>query len=176
MIDFLYVKHRQYLAPNGGGHKVRLARQLTFLFAVIATVLALFIGRLGTIIEASVKIGGLFGGPLLGIFCLGVLSAAPTPRDACRSCWHRLCCACSGPDSLTHISFMWYALLGSVVTYVTGEISAVSFTRPPDYQQRFSRPGQKALGLSHRKRDFGTRNKESAASKAADSAISENGR
>ena len=43
-------------------------------FGILATLLALVIGKLGTLVEATLKIMGLFGGPLLGIFFLGVLS------------------------------------------------------------------------------------------------------
>ena len=40
----------------------------------MTTTLALGIGRLGTLVEVSVKIFGVFGGPLLGIFFLGVFT------------------------------------------------------------------------------------------------------
>ena len=51
-----------------------MARGLTVLFGVMTTTIALGIGRLGTLVEVSVKIFGVFGGPLLGIFFLGVLT------------------------------------------------------------------------------------------------------
>src|SRR5262249_38293747 len=51
-----------------------LARGLTVLFGLLSTSLALVIGRLGTLLEATNRIMGLFGGPLLGIFFLGVLA------------------------------------------------------------------------------------------------------
>jgi sodium-coupled monocarboxylate transporter 8/12 len=51
-----------------------MARFLTLFFGVLATALAMVIGRLGTLVQITVTVMGLFGGPLLGIFLLGVLS------------------------------------------------------------------------------------------------------
>ena len=55
----------------------RWARFLTAFFGIVATLSALVISRLGTLLEASWKTLGLLGGPLLGLFFLGVLSAGP---------------------------------------------------------------------------------------------------
>ena len=52
----------------------RWARFLTAFFGSVATLSALVISRLGTLLEASWKTLGLLGGPLLGLFFLGVLS------------------------------------------------------------------------------------------------------
>ncbi len=146
MIDFIYTKKTENGTELEEHTKVALARKLTFLFAAVATVSALFIGKLGTIIEASVKIGGLFGGPLLGIFCLGVLSRRANAQGTLVGAGMGFC-VMLWAGLATHISFMWYAMLGSIATYVTGEIASRFFHPPTEYQQRFSRPGQKALGM-----------------------------
>jgi SSS family transporter len=62
--------------------RVLSARLLTFAFGGLATVSALQIWRLGTMIEATNTIMGLFGGPLLGVFFLGVLTSRPNGTAA----------------------------------------------------------------------------------------------
>jgi sodium-coupled monocarboxylate transporter 8/12 len=62
--------------------RVLLARLLTLTFGGLATVVALQVGRIGTMVEATNKIMGLFGGPLLGVFFLGAITARPNGTAA----------------------------------------------------------------------------------------------
>jgi len=136
LIDFLFTKDTEPKDAAGETVRVRRARQWTIAYGVLATGLALVVSRLGTLVEASVKIAGFFGGPLLGIFFLGVLSRRANATGA-------LIGAISGFAAvltigfLTPISFMWYAFVGCVVTHVTGEAASRVFASPNEQQQSF---------------------------------------
>jgi sodium-coupled monocarboxylate transporter 8/12 len=115
-------------------HQFRMARWLTILFGVVATLLALVIGRLGTLLEATNKIMGLFGGPLLGVFFLGVLTRRANGPGA-------LAGAIIGGAVGTlvafsndwfgyPISFMWIAFSAATVTFAAGWLASL-FLAPP---------------------------------------------
>src|SRR5262249_44793817 len=72
LVDFAQVTD----APGRSeGRRVRLARALTVCFGGLITALALVLGQTGkTLVDVIFIIQGLFGGPSLGIFFLGVLS------------------------------------------------------------------------------------------------------
>ncbi len=55
-------------------HDVKLARLLTLLLGSFATVVAFYVTCAGQILEASSKFLGLFGGPILALFLLGMLT------------------------------------------------------------------------------------------------------
>ncbi|HJT77275.1 MAG TPA: sodium/solute symporter [Gemmataceae bacterium] len=112
-----------------------LARALTVVFGILALLLALVIGRLGTLVEATVSIMGLFGGPLLGVFFLGVLSRRANGNGA-------LAGAAAGAVAgflvafsryflPWPISFLWTAFAAAGVTFVTGWVVSRLFAAPP---------------------------------------------
>lgn len=137
LIDFIYTKHSEDQDAAAEKHRVRVAKIWTVAFGAIATVLGLVVSRLGTLIEASAKIAGFFGGPLLGIFFLGVLSRRANATGT-------LIGAFGGFAVIiivgfgTAVSFMWYALIGAVVTYVIGELASRFFEAPDESQQDFT--------------------------------------
>src|SRR5262249_7108741 len=53
--------------------QLRLARRLTLFYGAAVIGLAFQVQRLGTLLEASNSVIGLIGGPLLGLFFLGIL-------------------------------------------------------------------------------------------------------
>ena len=60
--------------------QLRLARKLTLGYGVLIVALAFAAGRFGSLIEVPVKLFGLIGGPLLGLFSVGnALLAGPMP-------------------------------------------------------------------------------------------------
>lgn len=98
---------------------VRFARIITLLLGIISTLLACLGGLLGNILEAATKIINFFGGALVGIFLLGMLSSRAGPRGG-------LTGIISGfvtvllLAGLTNISFMWYSFSGAAVTFLVG--------------------------------------------------------
>ncbi len=54
--------------------EVKLARRLTLLLGAFATVVAFYVSGVGQILKASSAFLGLFGGPILALFLLGMLT------------------------------------------------------------------------------------------------------
>jgi Na+/proline symporter len=98
------------------------ARLLTFGFGTFITVIALFAGRLGTLVEAPVRIAGLLGGPLLGIFLLAAFSRRTDGTSVLFGT------ACGGIACYLAFaegwSFLWLGLAGTLVTLVAGRLAA----------------------------------------------------
>jgi sodium-coupled monocarboxylate transporter 8/12 len=112
----------------------RAARALTVLFGIVATLVALVIGRLGTLLEATNKIMGLFGGPLLGVFFLGVLARRANGPGALIGAIAGGCVgtlvAFSSDWFGYPISFMWIAFSAASVTFVVGSLASLFFVPP----------------------------------------------
>jgi SSS family transporter len=140
LIDFYQRLWRQ---PDLSERKqLRIARLLTFGYGALVIVLAFLVQRLGTLLEATNKVIGLIGGPLIGLFLLGILSRRATARGAMLGWLAGLAVTlwvCFG----TRISFLWYAATGCVVTLVSGYIAS-RFNPAPDPKQL------KGLTLSER--------------------------
>lgn len=126
--------------PPGAGEwpepvQFRLARILTVVFGVAATLLALVIGRLGTLVEATVSIMGVFGGPLLGIFFLGALSRRANGHGALvgavAGTAAGFAVAFSGYFLPRPISFLWTPFAAAGVTYLAGALVSLLFAPPP---------------------------------------------
>jgi len=118
LVDFV-----ERLSPSSKSElqKVRLAKWLCAGYGLACTGLAFFISHLGSLLEAPIKISGIFGGPLLGIFFLGVLSEKVTGTAA-------LCAGIVGSLAVgsillfSSVSFMWYAISGALLTYILGHL------------------------------------------------------
>ncbi len=104
------------MTPRG---QLRLARQLTLVYGVLVIAFAFLVQHLGTLLEASNSVIGLVGGPLLGMFFLGIFSRRATARGALLG-W------LTGVGMLlwiwlgTNVSFLWYTLIGCGATLVAG--------------------------------------------------------
>lgn len=98
---------------------MRYARTLTVVYGVIITLLAFFAGRFGSLLEAPVRIFGLLGGPLLGLFLLGMLSVRTNAQGAAIG-WLAGTCVTLAVVFATNISFLWYAVIGLGTCYVIG--------------------------------------------------------
>ena len=99
--------------------QLRLARRLTLVYGALVIVFAFLVQHLGTLLEASNSVIGLVGGPLLGMFFLGIFSRRATGRGALLG-W------LVGVGTLlwvwlgTHVSFLWYTVIGCGVTFIVG--------------------------------------------------------
>ncbi len=137
LIDFIYTGRTADASQEVESSRVRTARLWTIFYGVIVVLLGLIVSRLGTLIEAAARIGGFFGGPLLGIFLLGVFSRRANARGALIGAVAGFL-AVIGAGTLTEVSFMWYALIGCSVTCGGGEIASLLFPAPSDAQSRFT--------------------------------------
>jgi len=114
-------------------NQLRLARVLTFTYGALVIALAFLVERLGTLLEATNKVISLIGGPLIGLFLLGMVLARTTARGAVVGWAAGLAMTlwiCFG----TKISFLWYALYGCATTMATGYLVSL-FDRPPADKQ-----------------------------------------
>ena len=114
-------------------NQLRLARTLTFSYGAAVILLAFLVERLGTLLEATNKVISLIGGPLVGLFLLGMLTQRATARGALIGWASGLLVTlwiCFG----TRVSFLWYAAIGALTTIAVGYIVS-RFDRPPEARQ-----------------------------------------
>ncbi|MFO0910842.1 MAG: hypothetical protein U0794_21295 [Isosphaeraceae bacterium] len=127
LVDFI-----QRLRPNASlseASQLRLARVLSFAYGLLVMVLAFLVPYVSqTLLEASNSIIGLVGGPLLGLFALGIFVPRATARGAFWG-WLIGFALLIPVCFASTVSFLWYALIGCVVT--TGVGYLVSRLEPP---------------------------------------------
>jgi sodium-coupled monocarboxylate transporter 8/12 len=119
------------LIPGDPARLVARARLAAVGFGVVSTGLALIVAVFGTMIEATNRIIGFFGGPLLGLFLLGAFSRRATASGAILG----LVCGAaagalvgfSGPLLGVPISFMWITPVSAVVTVVVGHAASLTW-------------------------------------------------
>jgi Na+/proline symporter len=105
------------------------SRGATLFWTVFAVAFAQFAGRLGSLVEAVNIMGSLFYGAILGIFLTGflvrraggtaVFVAALVGEAAVLACWR-----------LTPLSFLWWNLIGCVLTVAVAAMLARAFPAP----------------------------------------------
>jgi SSS family transporter len=101
----------------------RLARRLNLGYGLLVMLLAFIVSRFGTLVEGTVKMMGLTGGPLLGIFLLGMLSKRARAKGAVLG-WLAGFGLLLPVCFATRISFLWYAAIGCLMTYGVGLLAS----------------------------------------------------
>jgi sodium-coupled monocarboxylate transporter 8/12 len=130
LVDFYQRLWRPNIDP---ARQLVLARCLTVMYGAIVLSLAFVIGRLGTLLEASNKAIGLAGGPLLGLFLLGMLSRRANAKGAVVG-WIAGVAALLPIFLKTNVSFLWYAMIGCLSTMTVGWIASL-LAAPPSPKQ-----------------------------------------
>jgi SSS family transporter len=146
MVDF-YLRFRGQLAPEESTDEstlrgdLNIARWGTLGWALVSTIGAMYVDRLGTIIKAMGVINGFFVGPLLGVFLLGFLTRRANNFGAfggmiigtvltalvAKMPVHWLP-GFLQPSSVFPISWLWYGPAGCLFTVAVGYL--LSLTRP----------------------------------------------
>jgi SSS family solute:Na+ symporter len=98
---------------------VFMARITTLGFGAIATLLACFGGYFGNVLETAMTIINFFGGCLLGLFLLGMLSKKANATGAMFGFFAGFACVLV-LGITTEIAYMWYSAINAVLTYVIG--------------------------------------------------------
>ncbi|MDA1312141.1 MAG: sodium:solute symporter [Acidobacteria bacterium] len=112
--------YRRYMVTNRtDGHYTRVAKISTAFWGIYATVFASFGGQLGSLIEAVNIVGSLFYGSMLGVFVLAFAPWGVSGRGAFTGMLAGLA-AVAWTASATDISFLWFNLVGCIVTVIVG--------------------------------------------------------
>lgn len=127
MADF----YRRFKKRDGS---VRVARGMTLVFGLAATALACVGGLLGNLLEASTSIINFFGGALVGVFLLGMLSKRAESRGAAFGFLAGFS-AVLAMALATEVSFMWYSAIGGLTTLIIGELVSRFSGRKPNENQ-----------------------------------------
>ncbi len=123
MMDFYY-----RLSPRRAGsgrQALGSARLCTLAWGVAGVGTALFVSKLGGIVEIMFKINGFFSGPLVGIFLLGVITKRANSFGVLVGAV--LGTATTWLTSYAHVSWLWYGPVGCLTTMATGYL--LSFAR-----------------------------------------------
>ncbi|MCE5218448.1 sodium/solute symporter [bacterium] len=128
LVDFYQRLWRPKAEP---GTLLRLAKWFTLFYGAVVLVLAFVVEKLGTLLEASNKAIGLVGGPLLGLFLLGMLSKRASAKGAIVG-WAAGVAVLTPVCFCTKVSFLWYALIGCFVTMGVGWLASLLMPLPPE--------------------------------------------
>jgi Na+/proline symporter len=125
VVDF----YKRYVSRSASdGHYLVASRIATLLWGGFATFCALYMGRLGSAIEAVNRIGSYFYGAILGVFVLAIATRRANGRGAF---WGVLVgfVAVLVTARVTNISYLYYNIVGCVVAVVAGYLLSLSATR-----------------------------------------------
>jgi solute:Na+ symporter, SSS family len=118
VIDF-YRRHFKPEAPDA--HYLLVSKLATGFWGIFACVVALYAGRLGSLIEVVNKFGSYFYGSLLGVFVLAIGSRRATGNGAFIGLLAGIISVALTARYYS-ISFLWYNLIGCFVVVIVGMI------------------------------------------------------
>jgi len=98
---------------------VRFARTVTLAIGLFSTLLACLGGLLGNLLEAATSVINFFGGALVGVFLLGMLTKRAGPKSSLIGFVAGLGIVV-GIAIFTKISYMWYSAFGGLGTLLVG--------------------------------------------------------
>ena len=104
--------------------KLRMSRAATIVFGLLQTGIALVFGMLvsnESIVANVLKISGFAAGPVLGLYFLGVFAPRVRQRAALLGFVAGVA-VLSSVAYTTAVHWAWYALLGSITTFVAGSL------------------------------------------------------
>lgn len=116
VIDF----YKRWWNPEASdAHTLLMSRVATFVWGFLAMGMALYAGRLGSLIEAVNQIGSLFYGSLLGVFLLAFFAKRANGTGAF---WGLLAgmAAVFAVSVLTEVSWLWYNVVGAFTVLLVG--------------------------------------------------------
>ncbi len=124
VVDF----YKRYLTPSASDrHYVVVGRIATLAWGGMATFFALYMGRLGSAIEAVNRIGSFFYGSILGVFILAIATRRATGRGAFWGLAAGMV-AVYLTSTNSEISYLYYNIVGCGVVFVVGYL--ISLTSP----------------------------------------------
>ncbi len=122
--------------------RLKLAQPLTAVIGVAATIMGLFIGRIGNIFEIMVGVVNTFGAPLLGVFLLGMFTRRTTSMGAFVSliggslftvgfmCLYKFSAFAALRPGGVRVDEVWTVVFGTAFTLLLGWLISFVFGRP----------------------------------------------
>ena len=110
-------------SPGPGSLELAFSRLLTLGLGVLVTVLACYVGQLGSIVEIAATIVDSFTGPMLGVFLLGMLTRKTESRGAFLGLLLGTLTT-AGFIFYSSVSFLWYAPIGVCTTLLVGQLAS----------------------------------------------------
>ncbi len=128
VVDF----YRRYVKRSASdAHYLIVSRASTVLWGGFATFGALYMGRLGSAIEAVNRIGSFFYGPILGVFVLAVAVRRANGRGAFAGLIAGIVSVWLTAE-LSSISYLYYNLVGCLATVAIGYLISLTAPAPPE--------------------------------------------
>jgi len=109
--------------PGPGSVELAFSRLLTLGLGSLVTVLACYVGQLGSIVEIAATIVDSFTGPMLGVFLLGMLTRRTESRGAFLGLLLGTLTT-AGFIFYSSVSFLWYAPIGVCTTLLVGQLAS----------------------------------------------------
>jgi Na+/proline symporter len=126
VIDF----YRRYLRTDASdSHYLAVSRAATFAWGAFATLCAIYMGRLGSAIEAVNRIGSNFYGPILGVFVLAVVTKRTNGHGAFVGILAGVA-AVQLAARFSDVSFLYYNLIGTAAAVAVGYGLSLAFPTP----------------------------------------------
>ena len=118
VIDF----YQRYLRPKADeSHYLRVSRISTFFWGIFACGVALYAGRLGSLLEAVNQVGSFFYGSLLGVFLLAFLVKRSNGDGAFIGLLAGML-AVFIVSVTTDVSFLYYNVVGALTVLAVGSM------------------------------------------------------
>ena len=124
--------YRPLFAPNkSDNHYLNVSRLFTALWGVVQIIVAMIaIAMQGRGVDAVLAVASFTNGPVLGLFLLSTLTRNVGPKGALAGVVTGIACMAFVWLQLT-ISWQWYVLIGSTITFVAGGLASLVLERKP---------------------------------------------
>jgi SSS family transporter len=122
--------YRPLFAPNKSDtHYLNVSRLFTAIWGGVQIVVAMIaIAMKGRGVDAVLAVASFTNGPVLGLFLLSTLTRHVGPRGALTGVLMGIVCMALVWFQLK-ISWQWYVLIGSTITFVTGSLASFALER-----------------------------------------------
>ncbi len=131
VIDF-YRRHFRKEAPDS--HYLKVSKIATGLWGIFACVVAIYAGRLGSLIEVVNKFGSYFYGSILGVFVLAIATKRASGNGAFFGLLAGMVTV-AVVGNTTKISFLWYNVVGCVAVVIVGMLISLFSPQEPKQQE-----------------------------------------
>ncbi|MFN0109353.1 MAG: sodium:solute symporter [Blastocatellia bacterium] len=131
VIDFY---RRHFKKDETDAHYLFVAKIATGGWGIFACIVALYAGRLGSLIEVVNKFGSYFYGSLLGVFVLAIGTKRATGNGAFVGLLAGIATV-AVVGNTTKISFLWYNVVGCVAVVIVGMLISLLSPQQPKQQE-----------------------------------------